>query len=156
MPWGNRPKLTIEERLWSRVNKTNTCWLWTGHISGEGYGSIKISGIQVKVHRVAYELEIGPIPNGLSLDHLCRVRLCVNPKHLEPVTHHENVLRGDSVTAQNARQTHCRYGHPFDEENTIIWKGRRSRQCRICCVRRHQESSRRTKEKRDGVRNNHG
>ena len=82
-------------------------------------------------HRVSYQLVVGEIPEGLTLDHLCRNPSCVNPDHLEPVTTKENILRGVSKIAQQARQTHCKRGHPFDEENTMIVRGS-ARQCRAC------------------------
>jgi hypothetical protein len=93
------------------------CWTWTGGRSGYRYGGIVVSGRQVKAHRLSYELHVGPIPAGLTLDHLCRNTLCVNPAHLEPVTHAENVRRGMSPSAICARKTHCIHGHPFSGEN---------------------------------------
>lgn len=83
-------------------------------------------------HRVAYEEIMGPVPEGLELDHLCRTRSCVNPSHLEPVTHRENMNRGDVATR---RKTHCPKGHPYDEENTGIYNGYRN--CRACARLRY-------------------
>lgn len=107
------------------------CWIWLGPDAGAGYGAIQINGKTFGAHRVVYEMEIGPIPEGLVIDHLCRNRICVNPSHLEPVTFGENVLRGNSPTAINARKVECKRGHAFDEENTMILSGGR-RGCRIC------------------------
>jgi len=85
----------MNDRFWSKVNKTNTCWLWEGTVENTGYGSFAVSHTKgVLAHRLAYELSVGEIPSGLTLDHLCRVRNCVNPDHLEPVTCAENIRRG--------------------------------------------------------------
>ena len=86
-------------------------------------------------HRYAYELVIGPIPKGLTLDHLCRVRGCVNPGHLEPVTQRENTLRGTSPVAANPGKTHCPSGHPYKKPHLYINK-RGGRQCLTCITRR--------------------
>jgi hypothetical protein len=115
-------------RFWAKVEKTDGCWLWTGALDGNGYGQItsgrRGSG-HLPAHRVAYEFLVGPIPDGMELDHVwergCRSTACVNPAHLEPVTHRENVLRGNSPMAQQARQTHCKHGHEFTAENTAFY-----------------------------------
>lgn len=123
---------TPEERFWSYVEKTEGCWLWTGaKAGGTGYGHIYMEGHQRLAHRFAYEVLIGPIPEGLVLDHLCRVRSCVNPDHLEPVSNAENILRGSGCAARSARVTHCPQGHPYDAENTAI-KVDGSRRCKTC------------------------
>jgi hypothetical protein len=138
----------VEERFWAKVQKTETCWLWTGAISKYGYGrwSIRIQKNKNKhyqAHRFAYELLVGPIPEGLPLDHVkangCTSRACVKaigdeygPAHLEPVTMRENILRGTGRSAQQAKQTHCVNGHPFDEANTHYRPGNGARRCRVC------------------------
>jgi hypothetical protein len=92
---------------------------------------------------VAYELAIGPIPEGLTIDHLCRNRGCVNPAHLEAVTNRTNLLRGDGIAALNARKTHCKRGHEFTPENTYVWR-EGTRACRACHTA--QEQARRQKK----------
>lgn len=129
------PKIVFgdpEGRFWSSVNKTETCWLWTGPLDVGGYAKMFADGRQVKAHRYAYELLVGPIPEGLQLDHLCRVRHCVRaPDHLEPVTARENVRRGVAPPARQAAQTHCLRGHEFTPENTYVEKSGK-RKCKAC------------------------
>lgn len=100
------------------------CWLWTGGVSAKNYGQISSSRIKSAgtriAHRFAYELLVGPIPEGLTLDHLCRVRICVNPDHLEPVSSRENTLRGLAPAAENLRKAACIHGHEFTPENTRV------------------------------------
>lgn len=107
------------------------CWLWSGCVNEHGYGLIGVHGRQSRAHRVLFEIFRGAVPDGLVLDHLCRVRCCVNPEHLEPVTNAENLRRGEGISATNARKTHCKHGHPFDEANTYLWRGS-VRVCRTC------------------------
>jgi|GEM_PF-1714746 len=125
----------VLERFWAKVDRRgpDECWPWTSTRNDQGYGMFSLPGHQhIYAHRFAYELLVGPIPEGLTLDHLCRVRHCVNPAHLEPVTNRENSLRGESQAAQQARQTHCLRGHPFDEANTYRRPDNDARQCRAC------------------------
>lgn len=118
------------ERFWTWVDRTSKCWLWTGSKSTGGYGRVFWDGKQRQAHRIAYELVTGAIPGGMELDHLCRVRHCVNPAHLQPVTQKENLRRGISPTALNGQKTHCGNGHEYTPENTrIIPKGRRCKAC---------------------------
>lgn len=115
----------LRERIELRVLKTDKCWYWTGNINRGGYGTIRIGGQTKLAHRVAYEEFVGPIPEGFVVDHVCRNRACVrpDPKHLEPVTHLENVRRGASMH----RSSHCCHGHEFTEDNTS-WV----RHCKKC------------------------
>lgn len=109
------------------------CWLWTAATTGHGYGLIHAGGRLQYAHRISYEMHNGPIPPGLDIDHLCRVRCCVNPDHLEPVTRKENINRGivaDVHRARHALTTHCPRGHQYDAENTYF--NGTSRCCRAC------------------------
>lgn len=134
-----------EDRLWRKVEKQGGgCWLWTGRPNGGGYGRIAIGGgSHVYVHRFAYELTHGPIPDGLTVDHECHTkdescvggptcphRRCVNPAHLVAVTRGENTLRGNSPFSINAAKTHCIRNHPLSGDNVRWYKGHR--ECRAC------------------------
>lgn len=124
----------LEDRFWAKVPRhlpQNVCWLWFGYINIQGYGEFYYNYGKFQAHRVAYELVRGNIPADKEIDHLCRVRHCVNPWQMEPVIRKVNLLRGEGPSAKNARKTHCDYGHPFDEPNTRITPtGRRN--CRAC------------------------
>ena len=100
------------------------CWLWTSHIQWQGYGRVWWNGKSRAAHRVVYQLLFGPITDE-TLDHLCRVRSCVNPAHLEPVSHAVNAGRGKPI-----HQTHCKRGHEFNTTNT--YHKNNKRQCRVC------------------------
>lgn len=122
---------TARARIMQRTDRSGNCWLWTGALDRHGYAAIKVDKRRHLAHRLAYELFVGPIPNGLVIDHTCRVRHCVNPDHLEPVTNRENLLRGEGFAAKNTAKTHCPQRHPYDDANTIIRRGGR-RRCRTC------------------------
>lgn len=127
--------MTYDERALARLDAkiskvASGCWLWMGSGGGSNYGKMQFRGRIVQAHRASYELHRGPIPVGFELDHLCRVRACVNPAHLEPVTHAENARRSPLVGTNQRSKTHCPKGHPYDEENTILYGVRRS--CRAC------------------------
>ena len=128
----------VVANFWKRVNKfgplpenspgLGPCWLWQGAPQKKGYGRVRISGKMLMVHRYSYELANGPIPDGLTLDHLCRTRLCVRPSHLEPVTNAVNIARGEGLSTVNTAKTHCPKGHPFD----AVTRHGRERYCRRC------------------------
>lgn len=135
-------------KFFKTVDITGFCWLWRGKLTDKGYARTTFNGVQTGAHRKAYELLAGPIPEGLELDHLCRVRHCVNPDHLEPVTHEENVARAKAfrnLASTHTRVpktpkvrkplTHCHKGHELTPENTLVSKrpmGTFRLQCKIC------------------------
>lgn len=125
------------ERFWSRVDKTDTCWIWTGLVSRDGYGYLRFDGRNRLAHRVSYVIARGPIPDGLTIDHLCYVKNCMNPAHLEAVTSAVNYARAVANGRvagngeENRRKTHCPQNHPYDEANTHV-NTRGSRVCRTC------------------------
>lgn len=149
----NDPSISATKFM-EKVSKDPTgCWLWTGSLDTPGYGTVGSDSRKWLAHRVAYRLFVGPIPDGLTIDHLCRVRHCVNPDHLEPVTNAENIRRGMSPSAINARKTHCTHGHEFTPENTRITP--QGRKCRIC-VRREKQGWEKRRQRRRKVRGRSG
>lgn len=126
--WGVRAPAAVR-LLRNSVESSGGCWLWQAAVSGKGYGSFRTPQGSVIAHRAAYELFLGPIAPGMHLDHLCRVRHCINPMHLEQVTPAENVRRG-VVRRAAEPATHCRRGHEFTPETTT-WQGR-YRRCLPC------------------------
>lgn len=129
----------------------DACWWWTGSKTGEGYGQLKLGKTTRVAHRVVYELLVNAVPDGLELDHLCRNRACVNPAHLEPVSHSVNVQRAEKPKSAS----HCKRGHPFDHENTINRADGR-RMCRTCRRASGREHARRKRRKRAADRNTLG
>jgi HNH endonuclease len=142
--WVGDPR--IPSRMWAKikVDPIFQCWIWIAKKVRAGYGVTGIgsrtdgSRRSVYTHRFFYEMLVAKIPEGLQIDHLCRVRACCNPNHLEPVTARENLLRGETLPAMCSKKTHCPLGHPYDEDNTIIKRGKH-RNCRTCENRRVRE-----------------
>lgn len=143
----------IQERLdrLSIYEPNSGCRLYLGHLNPNGYGQIKIHERCRQAHRVAYECFVGPIPDGLTLDHLCRNRACINERHLEPVPARVNTLRGFGFPGVNARKTHCLRGHAYTTDNTLIMNNG-ARRCRQCEPIRRRAAAlnqiRRTEERR--------
>lgn len=134
-----------ETRFWMKVDKSGSCWMWTRALNHDGYGWFGVGRTAVLAHRWAYEHLVGPIPNGLELDHLCRVRSCVNPSHLEAVVHRENVIRGEAGQHFGNR-THCPQGHPYSGDNLYVdYQGHRL--CRVCRKAQRHRSRTRMSEK---------
>lgn len=128
----------LEERFWSKVQKTQTCWVWAAFKDKHGYGQFSAgrrspTGKRVMdmAYRVAFQLIKGPVPAGMHLDHLCRNPSCVNPDHLEAVTSRENTLRGTSPPARYAKMQTCKRGHQKTPENTY-YTGMGYGYCRQC------------------------
>lgn len=123
----------VMERLEKRIYRVpfSGCWLWTGYVSPDGYGRIGVGNKTAPAHRVA--LGILEANQPFEVDHLCRVRCCVNPAHLELVTHTVNVLRGTSPSANHARRTHCVKGHLLQAvPDRPSLRGKQKRECPIC------------------------
>jgi len=142
----------ISDRHWSkiqrvvRVSKLGQCWEWKTGKNPKLYVSLRAKGTKTRLgHRYFYETLVGEIPAKLDLDHLCRNRRCVNPRHTEPVTRQVNLLRGDTVPAMRSKVTHCPKGHKYTAKNTRFYKNMRNcRECnKIACRARYQSKAER-------------
>lgn len=140
MPFIGYADPSVPTRFWDKVRVSEDgCWLWTAYTSKDGYGKYWIDGTNKNAHRALWETAVGPIDEGMHVDHLCRVRHCVNPAHLEVVTPKENTIRGNSVKASKARigpkhqrwATHCNKGHEMTEDN-VYTSPNHGRYCREC------------------------
>lgn len=127
----------LPNRFWSKasVNDATGCWEWNAQKSHNGYARFQLESQPQRAHRVSYQALVGAIPEGMTLDHLCRVRHCVNPAHLEPVTQAENNRRAARASSRKGfplkTRTHCPVGHPYDEANTAVSRNGK-RRCRAC------------------------
>ncbi|MGI9297058.1 MAG: HNH endonuclease signature motif containing protein [Gammaproteobacteria bacterium] len=121
----------LPDRFWDKISPepNSGCWLWLGYTQPNGYGQYRLPGKTQMAHRAAFRILVGEVPTGLDLDHLCRVRCCVNPNHLEPVTRSVNLKRGKSHGGR-AYKTHCKRGHPLLGDNLKLVPG--GRECRAC------------------------
>jgi hypothetical protein len=143
---GRRCYVPAVDRFAEKIALTDSgCLEWLGGTNDVGYGQFYV-GMAANpangrgyAHRWSYEYHVGPIPDGLHLDHLCRNRRCVNPAHLEPVTIAENLLRGVGPSAVNARKTHCPEGHPLSGDNLYVHPTKNMRRCRECGRRQCRE-----------------
>jgi len=124
---------SLEERFFEKVDASGPCWEWTGARMKNGYGVINLGSGRgtALAHRVGYELLVGSVPTGAQLDHVCRVRHCVDPDHLEPVVQRENLRRGYGFVGRNARKVTCKEGHSLDTPY-VSPQGRRERRCSTC------------------------
>lgn len=130
------PTISDIERISPKFYISDTgCWVWTASKNNRGYATFKLRGVGVNTHRVTYAMFYGDVPAGLHIDHLCRTRNCVNPQHMEAVTHAENMRRA----APHNRKTHCKRGHEYTEGNTRLIKYQKGkttlgfhRNCRTC------------------------
>lgn len=138
------PSMSASDELrfdsWVAVEPNTGCHLWLGAPDRKGYGRFHIARKVVFAHRANYVRHVGPIPDGLDLDHLCRTPACVNPEHLEPVSNDENIRRGEwraRASAQRRSRTHCPQGHPYSGDNLYI-KPNGARDCKTCLRRRRR------------------
>jgi hypothetical protein len=135
----------LPARFWQKITQDDDgCWVWGAAVNAHGYGRLAWQGANRFAHRVAYAELVGPIPDGLTLDHLCRNPPCVNPAHLEPVTSAVNILRGLAPPALNARKTHCLNGHALEGNNVMQYGRMVGRHCRAC----HSERAARYRERK--------
>ncbi len=125
----------LAERFWSKVRKTNSCWLWLGATDGR-YGQIWVNGRNERAHRISWEMLNGVIPEGLDACHTCDNPRCVNPSHIFLGTAHDNAVDAESKGRLNhkgyALRTHCKHGHAYTKENTYVYPSGKHRQCLIC------------------------
>lgn len=133
----------LPKRIMSKIDQQEDCWVWQASTDGCGYGHVWHEGKLKRAHKLLYETLVGAVPEGLELDHLCKNRACVNPEHLEPVTHAENVNRGEWALANRPVPRTCKRGHPVDNENVYILNEKGWGTCLTCKRDRDREYARR-------------
>jgi len=139
----------VYERFFRFIEFRNGCWLWTGFIAPNGYGDFWYEGHSCHAHTSSYRLFRGEIPAGRQIDHLCKVRRCVKPDHMEVVTPRENLMRAETNAAINVAKTQCIWGHPLSGENLYLHKDKDDhmhRRCKVCYARRDRERKQRKKQ----------
>lgn len=147
----------IKDRLLDLIDKDRDCWVWTGSTNSQGYGRLTTGSRSDNTrkteaaHRASYRTFVGEIPNGLTIDHLCRNRKCINPDHLEAVTIKENVSRGNPLWKQQMARTHCPQGHEYTEDNIYRYATKHGGTCRNCKTCMKARSIQRSIDKRLGV-----
>ncbi len=144
------PPNALSQSIALTVNLEVACWLFKGNLAPNGYGQMWANGVHWMTHRYMWTAMRGPIPEGMTIDHLCRVRRCVNPQHMELVTQKENNRRGDGWAGRHARKTHCVHGHEFTVANTYWYlrQGNHVRACRACMQRLDREHKERKRHAR--------
>lgn len=144
-----RTSATFAARVFANVETTASCWWWGGTLDQNGYGILgrgKRGAGNIAAHRAVYELLVGPIPDGLVFDHLCRNHVCVNPDHGEIVTLEENIRRGFGLSVLHAKRTHCKHGHPLDGMTGARGGRAKVRYCKTCAKQRSNENYRKKRE----------
>ncbi len=137
---------TEADRFQGKFKVSGNCWLWTGPLDRDGYGTFYFRGASRRAHRVAWYSVHGEVPNDFVVNHTCRNRSCVNPQHLQCISASENALKDSaSIPYINSQKTHCRNGHPFDK--AITWRGKTQRICSICDRARRSEAARVRRQK---------
>jgi hypothetical protein len=142
VPFNERPLRPKQSTRVGWVVSENGCHIWCGYKDKKGYGRVQFKGRVQFAHRARYIREVGPIPEGMDLDHFaCETPACCNPAHVRPVTRRENVLRGRGITAMQAARTHCPQGHPYSGDNLRVLPTQgNARYCRAC-ARQHANNS---------------
>tara|TARA_R110000851_G_scaffold156925_1_gene299466 strand:+ start:43 stop:492 length:450 start_codon:yes stop_codon:yes gene_type:complete len=120
--------MVLPDRFWNKVNKTEDCWEWTSSKTKKGYGEFSYNSATKRAHRLSYEDINGKIPEGLEIHHICNNRICVNPKHLEAVTHLANI----QISVLRNKRTHCTKGHELTPDNLVHRTNRAHTECATC------------------------